>query len=350
MASNSSKSPILPVSEPARGDEGEKERLLKGDEKLFRGSAMTRRGANAAISYMACAVLLVMFNKAALSSYNFPCANVITLLQMISSCSFLYFLRRWKIINFTMGDSLMTSDSSSTFVPLKTLMHTLPLAVAYLLYMVVSVESVRGVNVPMYTTLRRTTVAFTMIMEYFLAGQKYTPPVVGSVGLIILGAFVAGARDLSFDFFGYAVVFLANITTAIYLATIARIGKSSGLNSFGLMWCNGVICGPLLLLWTFLRGDLETTINFPYLLSPGFLVVLCFSCILAFFLNYSIFLNTTLNSAVTQTICGNLKDLFTIGLGWILFGGLPFDFLNVFGQLLGFLGSGLYAYYKLVGK
>lgn len=350
MASNSSKSPILPVSEPARGDEGEKERLLKGDEKLFRGSAMTRRGANAAISYMACAVLLVMFNKAALSSYNFPCANVITLLQMISSCSFLYFLRRWKIINFTMGDSLMTSDSSSTFVPLKTLMHTLPLAVAYLLYMVVSVESVRGVNVPMYTTLRRTTVAFTMIMEYFLAGQKYTPPVVGSVGLIVLGAFVAGARDLSFDFFGYAVVFLANITTAIYLATIARIGKSSGLNSFGLMWCNGVICGPILLLWTFLRGDLETTINFPYLLSPGFLVVLCFSCILAFFLNYSIFLNTTLNSAVTQTICGNLKDLFTIGLGWILFGGLPFDFLNVFGQLLGFLGSGLYAYYKLVGK
>lgn len=350
MASNSSKNPILPVSEPARGDEGEKERLLKGDEKLFRGSAMTRRGANAAISYMACAVLLVMFNKAALSSYNFPCANVITLLQMISSCSFLYFLRRWKIINFTMGDSLMTSDSSSTFVPLKTLMHTLPLAVAYLLYMVVSVESVRGVNVPMYTTLRRTTVAFTMIMEYFLAGQKYTPPVVGSVGLIILGAFVAGARDLSFDFFGYAVVFLANITTAIYLATIARIGKSSGLNSFGLMWCNGVICGPILLLWTFLRGDLETTINFPYLLSPGFLVVLCFSCILAFFLNYSIFLNTTLNSAVTQTICGNLKDLFTIGLGWILFGGLPFDFLNVFGQLLGFLGSGLYAYYKLVGK
>ncbi|KAK9207897.1 hypothetical protein WN944_000246 [Citrus x changshan-huyou] len=350
MASNSSKSPILPVSEPARGDEGEKERLLKGDEKLFRGSAMTRRGANAAISYMACAVLLVMFNKAALSSYNFQCANVITLLQMISSCSFLYFLRRWKIINFTMGDSLMTSDSSSTFVPLKTLMHTLPLAVAYLLYMVVSVESVRGVNVPMYTTLRRTTVAFTMIMEYFLAGQKYTPPVVGSVGLIILGAFVAGARDLSFDFFGYAVVFLANITTAIYLATIARIGsarKSSGLNSFGLMWCNGVICGPLLLLWTFLRGDLETTINFPYLLSPGFLSLLTLFLKTA---GISIFLNTTLNSAVTQTICGNLKDLFTIGLGWILFGGLPFDFLNVFGQLLGFLGSGLYAYYKLVGK
>lgn len=45
-----------------------------------------------------------------------------------------------------------------------------------------------------------------------------------SVGVIVLGAFFAGARDLSFDFYGYAVVFLANITTAVYLATIARTG------------------------------------------------------------------------------------------------------------------------------
>lgn len=80
---------------------------------------------------------------------------------------------------------------------------------------------------------------------------------------------------MSFDAYGYAVVFISNIATAIYLATIARIGstfglfgnlllhflfssltyfviltdnlsfsgKSSGLNSFGLMWCNGKIKG-----------------------------------------------------------------------------------------------------------
>ncbi|KAF7150647.1 hypothetical protein RHSIM_Rhsim02G0202000 [Rhododendron simsii] len=397
MASSSSMNKMeLPVSDPSRGG---------GDERLFKGSGMTKRGAYAAVSYMSCAVLLVLFNKAALSSYSFPSANVITLLQMICSCAFLFALRRWKLISFGGGESLSISDKSTTFVPLKTLIHTLPLAVTYLLYMLATMESVRGVNVPMYTTLRRTTVVFAMVVEAVLAGQKYTSSVVGSVALIVLGAFIAGARDLSFDSYGYAVVFLANITTAIYLATIARIGKSSGLNSFGLMWCNGIICGPFLLFWTFIRGDLELTLNFPYLFSPGFLnplhcdgvfsvspetsktglemflykeemrvhlvrvqvrnaqglsyffvlhlvlsVVLLLSCILAFFLNYSIFLNTTLNSALTQTICGNLKDLFTIGLGWMLFGGLPFDFLNVLGQLLGFIGSGLYAYYKLIGK
>lgn len=38
-------------------------------------------------------------------------------------------------------------------------------------------ESVRGVNVPMYTTLRRTTVVFTMLVEYMLMGHRYTSSV-----------------------------------------------------------------------------------------------------------------------------------------------------------------------------
>ena len=47
MGSNSEKNNLLPVSDPP-----------KGDDKLFRGSAMTKRGAYAAISYMACAGIL----------------------------------------------------------------------------------------------------------------------------------------------------------------------------------------------------------------------------------------------------------------------------------------------------
>lgn len=45
-----------------------------------------------------------------------------------------------------------------------------------------------------------------------------------SVGIIIMGAFIAGAQDLSFDSNGYAFVFLANICTAVYLASVARVG------------------------------------------------------------------------------------------------------------------------------
>ncbi|CAA2958539.1 nucleotide-sugar uncharacterized transporter 3-like [Olea europaea subsp. europaea] len=335
----SSKNLQLPVSDSTAGGKGSK-----------KSPTMTKKGACAAISYMACAVLLVIFNKAALSSYNFPCANVITLFQMLCSCLFLYALRCWKIISFTSDQTLGLTNHPAKLVPLKSIIHTLPLAISYLLYMVISMESIRGINVPMYTALRRTTVAFTMMVEYILLGQKHSQYVVGSVGTIVLGAFVAGARDLSFDSYGYSIVIVSNIATAIYLSCISRIGKSSGLNSFGLMWCNGIICGPILLILASFRGDLETTMNFPYLYSHGFQVVMLLSCVMAFLLNYTVFFNTTLNSALTQSICGNLKDLFTIGFGWLLFGGLPFDLLNIAGQSLGFLGSGLYAYSKLKGK
>ncbi|XP_042400507.1 UDP-N-acetylglucosamine transporter UGNT1-like isoform X1 [Zingiber officinale] len=335
------KSAPLPVSDPPP----QSVNGADGSAPIFLGSSMGRRGAFAALSYMVCAVLLVMFNKAALSSYSFPCANVITLCQMICSTCILYAMRRWRIISFTTGEA-----HKASLVPLQTVLHTLPLSLAYLLYMLATMESVRGVNVPMYTTLRRTTVVFAMVVEYLITSQKYSFPIVGSVALIVFGAFVAGARDLSFDIYGYSIVFIANMTTAVYLATINRTGKTTGLNGFGLMWCNGIVCGPILFFWTYIYGDLELTINFPYLHSLGFQVVMLFSCILAFCLNYCIFLNTTLNSALTQTMCGNLKDLFTIGLGWLLFGGLPFDRLNIVGQILGFMGSGLYAYCKIKGK
>lgn len=309
---------------------------------------MTRRGLMVALSYMACAVLLVMFNKAALSSYKFPCANVITVMQMIVSTSLLYVLRKLDIIKFT--DDSPDRAAFKRFVPLRILRETSPLSIAYLFYMVVGMASIRGVSVPMYTTLRRTTVLFTMIMEYFLVGQRHTNPVIASVAIIVFGVIIAGSRDFSFELGGYALVFLSNLTTAIYLATIARLGKTTGLNSFGLMWCNGIICGPLLFAWIFFSGELDMAIRFESIHVLGFQLVTALSCMMAFCLNYTIFLNTTLNSALTQTMCGNLKDLGTVLIGWIWFGGLPFDWLNVFGQLLGFIGSGMYAYCKLKGK
>ncbi|KAI5411883.1 UDP-N-acetylglucosamine transporter UGNT1 isoform X2 [Lathyrus oleraceus] len=312
---------------------------------------MTRKGVYTALSYMTSSVLLVMFNKAALTCYNFPFANVITLSQMVCAFVILYVLKSFNIISLTTeSQNSSKSKNSILFVPFTTLVHTFPLAITYLLFMVVTMEAVRGINIPMYTTLRRTTVAFTMIMEYFLSGKKHSIFVLGSVGIIIAGALVAGARDLSFDAYAYSVVFIENMCKAVYLASISRVGKASGLNIFGLVWSNVLICGPMLFFWSLLRGDLQSTLNFTYLLYPGFQVVMILSCAFTFFINYIVVLNTTVNSALTQAICGNLKDVFTSGFGWIIFGGLPYDLFNVLGQSLGFFGSCLYAYCKIQGK
>lgn len=321
----------------------------KKDGQAKESNRMGRRGIGAAAAYMLCAVLLVLFNKAALSTYQFPCANIVTVLQMICSTVVLYLLRSGNMITFS--EPNQGADMfSRRFVSLSTLKQASPLSIAYMFYMVVGMAAVRGVNVPMYTSLRRTTVFFTMVMEYLIAGQSHSWPVVASVGVILFGAAVAGIRDYSYETRGYALVLLSNVTTAIYLATISRIGRSTGLNSFGLMWCNGLICGPLLFFWTLCSGELLTALKFPALSSPGFQAVLLLSCLLAFGLNYSIFLNTSLNSPLTQTMCGNFKDLGTVVFGWRIFGGVHFDWFNLLGQILGFVGSGMYAYCKLKGK
>ncbi|OIV98255.1 hypothetical protein TanjilG_14844 [Lupinus angustifolius] len=188
--------------------------LKQSREEKYKGSTMTRKGIHTALSYMAAAVLLVMFNKAALSSYNFPFANLITLCQ------------------------------------------------------VVTMEAVRRVNVPMYTTLRRTTVAFTMIVEYFVSGQRYSTFVVASL--------------------------------------FYRIYDKMGINEIR-TWEHAVERKPK---------------------HPYHKVVILLSCLLTFFMNYIVVLNTIVNSALTQAICGNLKDVFTSGIGWLLFKGLPYDLVK----------------------
>lgn len=55
---------------------------------------------------------------------------------MVSSLALLYAMKSWKIISFTTEPQNSTHHNPSTLVPVKTLIHTLPLAISYLLYMV----------------------------------------------------------------------------------------------------------------------------------------------------------------------------------------------------------------------
>ena len=60
-------------------------------------------------------------------------------MQMITSTILLFAMRRWKIISFISAESRGSLDnysSPSAFVSIPTLLHTLPVSFAFLLYMV----------------------------------------------------------------------------------------------------------------------------------------------------------------------------------------------------------------------
>ena len=341
------------------GAEGDSEAGLKGHGPPGGAGArlgLGRRQALVAGLYMATAILLVTFNKAALSSYKFNFPNFITLVQLCCSCALLAALHAAGYVELQehsrkdpMPVKAAGARRSWLIVPRRSFEACLPISVAYLFYMILGMASIRGVSLPMYTTLRKTTTAFTMAAEYVLQKRAQPRPIVASVGLMVAGALIAGSADLDFDLYGYSLVFASNVTTAVYLSTIARVKQSTGLNSFGLMYCNGLVCIPLLALGCLLQGDLRGVREFEHLADPGFLLAFLGSCTLAFVLNYAIFLNTTLNSPLTQSVCGNTKDLVVVAIGYAAFDSVAIGFLNLLGVALGLVGSGLFAYAKLKG-
>ncbi len=71
---------------------------------------------------------------------------------------------------------------------------------------------------------------------------------------------------------------------------------------------------------------------------------------LAFALNLSTFYCTTLNSARTQTVVGQLKNFIAFLLGLVLFHDYKYDPYNLLGLLVGFAGGVYYSWVTYVEK
>ena len=316
--------------------------------------------AGAAGLYMATAVALVALNKAALSSWGFGQPNVITLAQLTCSLPLLAVAAHsgWVQLEAAPEERDAEDDGGSAkarrrrrwawqMVPDASFRECLPISAAFLLYMLLGMASIAGVSLPMYTTLRKTAPAFTMAAEWMLQGRSHSRATQAGVAVTCAGALLAGLNDLNFSPRGYALVFCSNVTTSAYLLMISQRKAATGLTSFGLMWCNSLLCLPVLLLATVVSGEFWAAWEFPHLGAPGFLFAFIGSCLLAFVLNYAMFLNVSVNSPLTQTVCGNSKDLAVVALGYLAFDAGPSEALNVAGVVLGLAGSGLFAWAKL---
>lgn len=67
------------------------------------------------------------------------------------------------------------------------------------------------------------------------------------------------------------------------------------------------------------------------------------------FLNFFIFYCTSVNSPLTTSITGQVKNILTTVLGVVIFNDLRIDPMNVLGLFVNGLGGVWYAYLKLQG-
>lgn len=183
-----------------------------------------------------------------------------------------------------------------------------------------------------------------MVEEYFLLNIVPSAAVLRTVGVMTLGAALAAWKDMTFDPVSYFYLFLTNLFTSLYTVFINKVKKDTNLNIFALMYYNNVTTIPFLAVIAWWTGDLDRAIRYDKYDHLPFQLSFWASVFLAFILNLSTFFCTSLNSARTQTVVGQIKNFFAFLLGLVLFSDYIYDPTNFIGLLIGFAGSVYYTY------
>lgn len=301
------------------------------------GGSSSVAGLASALLYGVVAIAMNFVNKATLM--EFGNSNFILILQSLAGIAIVHGLRALGMVKVTTCR--------------KRMMKVLPLTLLYQMNIAFALKGLLRVNVPTYSTVKRLTPMLVLSAKVCMSKKLPHPLILFSVFMVVLGCIVAGAGDLSFDAAGYAFAFMSCSTQAAYLVLVEYTGSEKGVGSTELLLYNSVLSLPFLLVIVALTGELST-VRGAYLSATSenalfpLLLILC-SC-MGCLLNYSIFLCTMNNSALTTTIVGVLKGVLSTVLGFFLLGGVKFNLLNVLGISMNTVGGVMYTIVKYKRK
>ena len=252
---------------------------------------------------------------------------------------------------------------------------------------VTGLGSTKALNLPMFTALRRFSIWMTMIGEWVILGKEPTRSTSISVALMLIGAIIAAFDDLTFELQGYLLVFGNNLFTALNGIYLKRATLNGKYGKLGILYYNSLLSGCVVLLiyiadhvatlkmhtsgsgsfFSQISSSMTTTteydininsdnvssllqeiMNFEGWSNPVFISIFFLGTAMGSILNYSMFLCTHFNSALTTTIVGCLKNVVTTYIGMLMMSGYLFTWTNFFGLNLSIMGSFYYTYVSLI--
>uniref|UniRef100_A0A9L0JFT4 Solute carrier family 35 member D2 n=1 Tax=Equus asinus TaxID=9793 RepID=A0A9L0JFT4_EQUAS len=169
------------------------------------------RGAQllSALFYGTCSFLLVLVNKALLTTYRFPSPVILGIGQMAATIMILYVSKLNKIIHFPDFDKK---------IPVK----LFPLPLLYVGNHISGLSSTSKLSLPMFTVLRKFTIPLTLLLETIILGKQYSVNIIVSVFAIILGAFIAAGFLLM-----YSTVLCSHYNSPLTTAVVGAIKNVS---------------------------------------------------------------------------------------------------------------------------
>nr|KAF6487461.1 solute carrier family 35 member D2 [Rousettus aegyptiacus] len=162
-----------------------------------------------ALFYGTCSFLIVLVNKALLTTYSFPSPIVLGIGQMAATIMILYVSKLNKIIHFPDFDK-------------KILIKLFPLPLFYVGNHISGLSSTSKLSLPMFTVLRKFTIPLTLLLETVILGKQYSLNIIVSVFAIILGAFIAAGFLLM-----YSTVLCSYYNSALTTAVVGAIKNVS---------------------------------------------------------------------------------------------------------------------------
>lgn len=275
--------------------------------------------------------MLTVVNKTVLTTYHFPSFLVVSIGQMTASIFLLGIGKQLNIIEFP--------DLTSA-----TIHEIFPLPILFLGNMIFGLGGTQAISLPMFAALRRVVILMTMLLEFKLIGIKQPMAVQISVYLMVTGAILAVGDNLSFSLYGYTLVMIANVFTAVNDVIIKMKLNNNNIGKYGLIYYNSlVVIGPTFL-GTWLVGDFNKVYAFREWSNPLFIVYFVLSCIMGFLLMYSSSWCIQENSALTTSAVGGIKNVCISYFGMFIGNDYLFSKLNFSGINISVFGSLLYSY------
>ena len=158
-----------------------------------------------------------------------------------------------------------------------------------------------------------------------------------------------GYGDLTFDAWTYLCGAASVLTQAIYLTLVQKFsqGKMSTNETLQLNSYNSI---PLLVFCLLANNEMTEVLNYPHLWQPDFIFLYLLLISAGCLLNYSMFLCTSINSALTTSVVGSLKSVLQTAIGMFTFGGVSLNMASITGILINLTGGVLYTLFKSTAK
>ncbi|GAB4833085.1 UDP-galactose/UDP-glucose transporter 7 [Ancistrocladus abbreviatus] len=200
----------------------------------------------------------------------------------------------------------------------------------------------------MYIAIKRLTPLAVLIAGFFSGKKRPSRQVTLSVSLIAAGVLIAALGDFSFDLFGYSLALTSVFFQTMYLVLVEKSGAEDGLSSVEIMFYNSFLSLPFLLFLIVATKEFPNSLSMLLAKSTSlsFFMIFLVSLVMGIVLNFTMFLCTVINSALTTTIVGVLKGVGSTTLGFFLLGGVEVHALNVTGLAINTAGGVWYSYTK----